>query len=254
MISTVATRAVGITLLGGFEVRVGDRVAGLATGGQHLVALLALHGRRARSRAAGALWPDSTETRALGCLRTTIWRVNQVAPGLVRGDTRDVDLDPAAVVDVTTVVAALRSALDPAQPLEDLGGLASQESTLLPGWEDPWLEAEREWLHQLRLHALEVTAGRLLAAGSFGRALDLALASLRSDPLRESAHRMVIRIHVAEGNVSEALVAYRACARTLNRELGVGPSAQTTGLLQGLEAARPRPAAAARSVVAQRPE
>jgi DNA-binding SARP family transcriptional activator len=44
------------------------------------------------------------------------------------------------------------------------------------------------------------------------------------DPLRESSHRQLIRIHVAEGNYSEALRQYRSYEQLIHTELGLAPS------------------------------
>ena len=63
---------VQVELLGAFRLAVDGIDVDLAAGSQRLVALLALRGRCSRSRVAGTLWPDSTEQRALGCLRTAI--------------------------------------------------------------------------------------------------------------------------------------------------------------------------------------
>ncbi|HEY6203669.1 MAG TPA: bacterial transcriptional activator domain-containing protein [Candidatus Limnocylindria bacterium] len=76
---------------------------------------------------------------------------------------------------------------------------------LLADWCDEWVLLERERLRQLRLHALEVLTQRLVTVGRYADAMEVALAALRSEPLRESAHRAVISVHLAEGNRSEAL-------------------------------------------------
>jgi DNA-binding SARP family transcriptional activator len=102
---------------------------------------------------------------------------------------------------------------------------------LLPGWYDDWVLFERERLRQLRLHALELAAERLLANGRPGLALAVALEAVRVEPLRESAHRQVLAIHLAEGNVGEALRQYDALCRLLRAELGVEPSAQTARMI-----------------------
>jgi DNA-binding SARP family transcriptional activator len=67
--------------------------------------------------------------------------------------------------------------------------LVLDDADLLPDWVDDWLVHDRERLHQLRLHVLEALADRLAGDGRYGLALDVALAALRSDTLRESAHR-----------------------------------------------------------------
>ncbi|WP_159083771.1 AfsR/SARP family transcriptional regulator [Nocardioides terrigena] len=231
-----------VRLLGGFEVMVEDRIVDLPVSAQRLVAVLALHHSWPRSRIAGTLWPHSSELSALNCLRTTVWRVNRAAPGLIRSGVRAIELHPKASVDVTEVAERLRAVLGPCcssdDPCDawDVGDLTTEERSLLPEWDECWLAPERERLHQLWLHGLEAQANRLLKSGAFGRALDLALASVDSDPLRESAHRVVIAIHLAEGNIAQARAAYSHCVRVLEEELGVEPSPQTRAMLVGRRA------------------
>jgi DNA-binding SARP family transcriptional activator len=129
--------------------------------------------------------------------------------------------------------------LDPAAQADDLvaPGVALQ-GELLPGWYDDWVLLERERLRQLRMHALEVLAERLLAAGRHGEAIEAAYAAVRGEPLRESAHRVLVRAHLAEGNVAEAVRAHGSFCRMLDEELGVAPTAQMQELLRGLPRAR----------------
>jgi DNA-binding SARP family transcriptional activator len=84
---------------------------------------------------------------------------------------------------------------------------------LLPGWYEDWVLVERERLRQLRMHALEALAEKLTEAGRYGVAMQAAYAAVRADPVRESAHRAVVRVHLAEGNVLEALRAYELTRR-----------------------------------------
>jgi DNA-binding SARP family transcriptional activator len=58
-----------------------------------------------------------------------------------------------------------------------------------------------------------------------------AYAAVRDEPLRESAHRAVVRVHLAEGNLVEALRAYRSFRDALDRELGVRPTRQMEELM-----------------------
>src|SRR5437867_4028183 len=64
---------------------------------------------------------------------------------------------------------------------------------LLPDWYDDWVALERERLRQLRVHALEQLCDRLLVAERFGEATEAALAASRTEPLRESPQRLLIR-------------------------------------------------------------
>jgi len=223
-----------VRLLGGFELTISGAPVAIPTALQRAVAYLALRGRCGRSRLAGTLWPDATESRAMANLRTGIWRINQVAPGVIGGHVDVLALAPEVDVDVTRLIAAARAVLEGATDVPLERTLQHVEGDLLPDWTDDWLTVDRERLRQLRLHVLETLAGRLAAAGLFGIAMEAALTALRADPLRETAHRAVIRIHLAEGNLAEAVAAYRHCRALLARDVGVAPSAETTQLVSTL--------------------
>jgi DNA-binding SARP family transcriptional activator len=102
---------------------------------------------------------------------------------------------------------------------------------LLPGWYDDWVLLERERIRQLQLHVLELATHELLRSGRYAAALDLALTALQMEQTRESAHRLVIRVHLAEGNAGEAWRQYERCRDVLARELGVAPSEQLRAML-----------------------
>ena len=93
---------------------------------------------------------------------------------------------------------------------------------------------ERERLRQLRLHTLEAMADRLARAGRYGEAVQAAYVAVGIEPLRESAHRAVVRVHLAEGNIVEAIRAHRAYCDVLLRELGVGPTSLMEDLMRGV--------------------
>lgn len=229
-----ATAVRALRLLGGFELTVDGTPVRVPSALERAVAHLALRGRCGRSRLAGTLWPDTTELRAMANLRTGIWRINQVAPGIVVSRHDALTLADDVDVDVTRLVEAARAVLEGAPGIPHEPSLQYVEGDLLPDWTDDWLTVDRERLRQLRLHVLETLAGRLAAEGLFGMAMEAALAALRSEPLRESAHRAVIRIHLAEGNLAEAVAAYKQCRAMLARDIGVAPSPETTRLVSGL--------------------
>jgi len=102
---------------------------------------------------------------------------------------------------------------------------------LLPDWYDDWVLVERERYNQLRLHAIEALCHHLTAAGHHAEAIDAGLAAVRAEPLRESAHQVLIRAHLAEGNRWEAVRQYERCRRLLLDELGVEPSRALQALL-----------------------
>lgn len=220
-----------VTLLDGFRLTLDGCDVRLPVGAQRLVALLALRGQVGRGRLAGTLWPDTTERHALGSLRTGIWRVSQAAPDLVITMAGQVGLDARAQVDVWDLVQQSVEILQGGKLAVFPIAIGTSEGDLLPDWGDTWLVDERERLRQMRLHLLEAVADHFAHRGQFGLAIEVALSALRADVLRESAHRALIRIHLAEGNLNEARRAYTACEQLLSQELGIAPTTAMTSLL-----------------------
>jgi DNA-binding SARP family transcriptional activator len=122
-------------------------------------------------------------------------------------------------------------------PEEDLDpeSVAVLSIDVLPDWYDDWVVVEAEEWRQLRLHALEALADRLLAEGRYGDAIGAALAAVRSEPLRESARAAVIRVHLAEGNQSDAVMEFERYRAVLSDELGLEPTPRLSDLVAGLE-------------------
>jgi DNA-binding SARP family transcriptional activator len=214
-----------LRLLSGFLLtRAGHEVV-MTSGCQRLVALLAVNGPSGRTVTAGTLWPDVPDLRASGNLRTCLWRLNHLWPGLVHSDERSLSLSQGLRLDVDELTTMARTAADPCVQLESGGHYRGiiDAGELLPGWYDDWVVLARERLRLLRLNALELLSSRLLGGGQIVWAMESALASARAEPLRESAHNAVLSVHVACGNVSEARRYYRYVRHLLRTELGVEP-------------------------------
>jgi DNA-binding SARP family transcriptional activator len=233
-----------VTLLDGFGLDLpgcGGRSAAddLPRAVQRLVALVCLSTRQTRTVAAGHLWPDVSEAHALGSLRSALWRLNNAAPGVVEVSGGNLRLAAQVRVDVRDLSDWAHRAVAPAFEPED----AALPDTallgdLLPGWYDDWVLLERERLRQLRMRALEGVAARLAVLGRHAEALEAAQAAVQAEPLRETAHRILIRIHLAEGNVAEAVRAYEFFRTMLEDELGVPPTEQMTRLVEHIPPAR----------------
>jgi DNA-binding SARP family transcriptional activator len=227
-----------VTLLDGFALRAGchrSATEDLPHGVQRLLALLSLSGRPARSAVAGQLWPDVPEEQAHASLRSVLWRLRRTVPGIVEASGGALALAAGVVVDVRELLSWAQRVHEPRAgtqrtTLPD----AAVRGDLLPGWYDEWVLLERERLRQARLHALEAVAGRLAAEGRHGEALDAAHLAVRAEPLRESAHRTLVEVHLAEGNVAEAIRAYEVFRALLLDELGVSPTERMTRLVRGI--------------------
>jgi DNA-binding SARP family transcriptional activator len=228
-----------LALLGGFGLYADDVAVPLAPSAQRLVALLALHDAALhRGYVAGQLWGDSTEAHAQGSLRSTLWKLQMARPGVVwiNGDTlvlaTDVD------VDVRRATRLARALVTGRFDEETVVALLEPKfcCELLPGWYDEWVIVERERHRQLSLHALESVCEHLTAMRRYGAAVLAGLAAVDREPLRESAHRALMKVHLAEGNLSEAIRRYEHYERIAARDLGVEPSQQMRSLLSQIAA------------------
>lgn len=231
---TASAGRASLSLLNAFELRCDGRLVNLPRSAQRLLAFVALHEHPLqRVYVAGTLWIDATDDRAGASLRSSLWRLNRPGHLLVEATSTHLRLAPDVDVDLRRALAVAHRLLDGSADAADLD--AGEEvlcGELLPDWYDEWLLFERERFRQVSLHALEAVAERLVHAGEVARALEAALSAVRSEPLRESAHRVLIRVHLAEGNRIEALRQYELCRRLLRDRLGVEPSSQLDELLE----------------------
>ena len=218
---------------------------------QRLVALLALQGARRRSYLAGMLWPESTESRASGSLRAALWQLESVAPGLLVSDRQSVGLHPELSLDVHEVTCyfvhvrgwAAEQRVPPEVATAELERVLSllMGGELLPGWYDDWVLYERARLQQVRLRMLELLAELLALRGENALAVAAAMTAIGIEPMRESAVRTLIRLHIADGNYHDAVEEAARFRRRLARELGVLPSSQFEALVAPLLTRRPLP-------------
>lgn len=226
--------AATLQLLDDFAIDARDPSAELPLMAQRLVAFVALRGRSRRCQVAGTLWPDVAESQALASLRTSVWRVKRTVPGMIRSDAVVISLDPDVVVDSREQESFAMSLLngrgdDPQWVRSGLSALERVE--LLPGWYDDWVIFERERMSQLRLHALERAARIFTRDRELDTALELALEAVRAEPLRESAHAVLMAVYIEEGNVWDAVHQYDVFSELLWRELGLVPSKELARML-----------------------
>jgi len=214
-------------VLGGFDLRTGSQSIRVAPAVERLLAYLALHGGPAtRLKVAGVLWTDHPERRAMANLRSTLWRAGRTALPLLRTQGELVALHGDVVIDLDElrdVAHRLRDVAGAQTSRRDLERLTSS-GEVLADWYEDWVLIERERFRQLRIQALEEAARQLARARDFGGATDAALAAVSLEPLRESAQRALISVHLAQGNRAEAVRQYDRFRQQLADELDLEPT------------------------------
>ena len=236
-----ATESLEVCVLGTFRFWAeGTALPAVLGGSQRLLALLSLRDRALmRASVAGTLWPESTEEHAYSSLRSALGRLSRLTRDAVVVTPLDLCLAGDVTVDIRESRALAHRLLDPGATLSDADlsaqAIAALSLDVLPDWYDDWVLVEAEEWRQLRLHALDALADRLLNERRYGEATGAALAAVRAEPLRESARALVIRVHLAEGNQSEALAEFNRYRALLRAELGLEPTPRLCGLVADLQ-------------------
>jgi DNA-binding SARP family transcriptional activator len=226
-----------------------------------MLAYLLLNGPRVhpRDRLTAVLWDEVSEERARGSLRTTLWRLRKrlephsVARGtyLVTTPAGEVGLNWQSNLwsDVGAFERSIKSVADHKSPLFDPSVPGELEAAvelykgdLLEGFSDDWVVRERERLRDLYFRALVALMRQAEARGEWEEALGIGQRILALDPMRESIHRALIRLHLRLGQRVQALRQYRRCSRILWDELGVEPMPETRGLWREIMTGANKPA------------
>lgn len=230
-----------LTLLGGFIFSVGgDALLGISVGTQRLLAFLAVRDQPvSRNLVAATLWPESADERANASLRSAISRLDDRVRHAVKVTAHGLSLAGGVTVDLRDSQALAHRLIDGDAPRSETDiapiAVSTLSDDLLPGWYDDWAVIAAEDWHQLRIRALEEVAARLTATDRLAEAAAAALTAVRAEPLRESARAALIRVHMAEGNNSEATAEYERYRVLLNAELGLKPTSRLTHLLVSLD-------------------
>ena len=226
-----------VHLFGGPYVTVGTERREVPEGSKLLLAFVALRRRRVeRRKAAGTLWPCGDEGRAAGNLRSALWRLRRAGIDVLAADKWSLALSADVLVDLHVMDQWVTRLIDGTASGDDLAVSPSWADALdlLPGWYDDWVVLEQERWDQLRLYALEAAAEALLCCGQHMLALEASLVAARSELFRESAHRVIIRVYLAEGNWGAAMQHYQDYQRILRRELNLAPTTAMDELMHPL--------------------
>ncbi len=213
-----------VTVLGSFTLTSSDATVPLGVDSRRLVAYLAVHPRpQERAALAADLWPGVPAAAAQRLLAEASTAID--VPGLLTDDGDLAALADEVAVDLADALDLVRAL--PGIPANDDPDTTLLTADILPGWTAAWIAVERERFRQLRLHALEERSLRLSAAGRYDEAVAMAQTAAQTAPSRESARRVLIEAHLAQGNIAAAVAEYDAYQELLRSSVG-GPA--PTGL------------------------
>lgn len=248
-----------MSVLGGFELysHAGTPIQLPPKKARALLAYLALTEPRPqpRDKLAALLWEDSSDSQARTSLRqalSAIRRSLEAAEALLDADAETVwlkrdglliDAEQFQQCAAAASVERLREAVELYR-----GSLLDGFDIRAPAFED-WLRAERERLRNLAVGALSALVEHQMRAANHGEALLQASRLLALDPLREEAHRAVMRIYAAQGRHAQAIEQYRRCREALRLDLGVNPGPETERLYRDILEQRRAPVSPAREEV-----
>ncbi|WP_176440369.1 BTAD domain-containing putative transcriptional regulator [Boseongicola aestuarii] len=228
-----------VRLLGGFSILGPGRSAvELPTQkAKALFAMIALAGGNGIDRATAAswLWSRGSDVQARTNLRQTLASIRKALSGEVEciessgttlriaADTIEADFEVLQQGSFDLLWAGL----DCLGPL--LEGIRIDE----PDFQD-WLENTRASLQNQLSAALFMMVETKQAEGDYEQALRANIKLLTLDEFDEGAHRQAMRIYTSMGAPAKALRHYDTLTRSLDKELGIAPSATTQELMVSL--------------------
>ncbi len=243
-------RGLELRLLGGFALKndAGETIQISSRKSRALLAYLALSNGRAQSRErlAALLWADSNEAQARTSLRQALSALRKSLDD--QAQILDAGLEVVTLIPETVWVDAV--AFDEgvkaggheelARSLEWYeGDLLDGLSTDAPAFEQ-WIVAERERLRGNAVSGYARLCTYFQEIGDPEQARQAATRLLALDPVREDAHRQLMRLYLVQGRTVEAIKQYQLCRQSLARELGVVPTPETEALYREIVEGRKR--------------
>ena len=240
-------------LLGGQTVSVdGREVTDLnSTVGRSLLVYLVTRRDRSLTREliCGTFWPDLPTNVARRRLSQWLWRIQQGLGGdrgnifLAKGDHLSLSPSLDVWVDSEAFEERASTGMDPERsPLERLDALREAaglyQGDFLSGFYDNWVIDEQDALREVFRAVLEMLIEETKSRAEFEESLGYARRLAIITPLRETAHREIMRLEFLLGRSPEALKQYELCRSILAQELGEEPDRETQDLYVEIAADR----------------
>jgi len=202
-----------------------------------------------REKLASLLWGETGEEQARQSLRQTLFGIRKVlgdeSDNIVKAEADRLSVDPASV-DVDAVrFAHLVKKSDDLASLQEAALLYKGE--LLEGFNiaeesfETWVTSERDRVRELALVGMSKLLELLTQDEKLDAALQTALRIVAIDPLRELAHRSLMKLYMKQRRPDAALKQFQTCAEVVRRRLGVEPEPETTKLNEEILSLRKDP-------------
>lgn len=236
------TARLSLTLFAGFGLHdpSGASVRLPTRNAKSLLAFLAVQPGQPQSREKlmALLWSERSDKQARHSLNQTLVHLRKAVPE-TGGRILDSDRESITCVPGSVEVDALKFRELVAERPEEamdlykgrfLDGIGTREAAF-----EDWLSAQRSELHGLACGALKAQCERFVEERRHAEAIEVAKRLVTLDPLREEAHRHLMRLYHAAGDRTSALKQYHACVEILERELDVGPASETARLFDEIK-------------------
>ena len=241
-----------LELLGDFRLVAGNGLATVsAKKAQALLAYLAVKPAQlvSRDKIAALLWGSFGPEQARQSLRQMLSTLRRELKGIAGDETLLVEENDFLALDAQHTscdVVDFESGVATGTEESLRHAVETYTGDFLEGFEldedrfDQWVLGERDRLHRMALRAHSQLVDLLTRKEAMDEAIATAQHSLRIDPLQEAVHRTLMRLYAQSGDPVNALQQYDVLARSLKRELGVNPDAETQKLQREIAAMRTR--------------
>jgi DNA-binding SARP family transcriptional activator len=218
---------------------------------EQLLGYLLLHQEsyHSREKLIDLLWAEGGAANGRASLSTTLWRLRKLLeqlglqPDNFLQTSRDsvwFALEPGSYFDVAAFEGALAAAdaavqaAGPSAEYETLldRGLAAYGGMFCEGIYEDWCLLARERLERHYLRASGQLMRLLMKRGAYEEAVKVGRRILEYDPLREEAHRAIMRCHHGLGQRAQGVRQFQVCSNLLQKEMGIRPMPETITLYQ----------------------
>lgn len=236
-----------IKLFGNIEVfdPAGKRIAVSGSKQQALLSFLAFNAGvpQSRDRLMDLLWGDRFTDQARQSLRQSLSKLrgffsDATDKDIIHADNDFIHLDADHVnVDVLefTQFSSINTPENDEQAIELYKNQIFENLYVREANFEEWILSERARINEIAYPVFERLADFYRNASEQVKSQQIAQRLVDIDPLRESSHRLLMRILAQSGQRPAAIKQFNTCADILKRELDISPEPETLNLLDEIK-------------------